>query len=391
MIPSAYLTLESFPLTPSGKVDRDVLPAPDFPIAGHAQSYHAPRSELEHQLVAIWEEILQVKPIGVMDNFFELGGHSLLAVRLFSVIEKRIGAKIPLLSLFETPNISHQAEIIMDQHTEEQEPVAVAVETNGIKPPFFCVSPSVIDVLTYRELSRNMGHDQPFYALYSPRLGDWRQSNTLRKEIADQFIEKIQEIDSKGPYFIGGYSAGGAIALEIAQGMRNRGYDVGVLILFDTFGPNYPVRLPWVTPWMFNTLLVIRRIESYLWKFRLLDWKGKLNYLRIPRIRSWLRDRYGEVRPSIQIERGDTNLQITMGRRNYKPEIYDGNVLLIRAKKGLLGIKQDPKMGWGEIFTGNFDIFMVPGDHEAILFGPRVQNVAHKLNISLENALRSQR
>jgi len=386
MIPSIFIALEAFPLTTNGKVDRSALPSPDFSTIGRTRHYQSPRTDLEHQLVSIWEDVLKTKPIGVMDNFFELGGHSLLAVRLFSVIEKRLGVTLPLVTLFEEPTIAHQSEYILNQSPEEEKPIAVAVESNGTQPPFFCVSPTIIDVITYHDLSRNMGTDQPFYALYSPRLGDWRESNQKREEIADQFIEKIQEIDPEGPHFIGGYSAGGILALEIAQRLRKQNRNVGLLVLFDTFGPNYPTLLPWVNPWMFKILVVFRRIESYLWKFRILDWKGRLNYLRLPRIRSWLRNRYSEMRPPIQSKTEKDESQNTLGRRDYCPKIYDGDVLLIRAEKSLWGIQQDPEMGWGQIFTGNFEILMVPGDHEAILFGPRSQYVARKLIASFKDA-----
>jgi thioesterase domain-containing protein len=377
MIPSFYIELETFPINPNGKVDHAALAAMDVLPTSKETSFIAPNTDLEKRLKGIWEDLLNVQPIGLRDNFFTLGGHSLLAVRLFSRIESELAIKLPLAPFFESPTIESQARSIED-HELEVGATIVAVEAQGEKPPFFCISPTVIDVMTYIELSKHMGKDQPFYALYSPILGQWRTGANQRKAIALQFIEKIREISPQGPYLIGGYSAGGIVALEVAQEMERMSLDVALLVLFDTFGPTPPKRLPWVTPWLFNLLLLVRRVESYLWKFWILDWKDKLDYLRISKVRSWISDRYLEVGKMDERELLEETHHF-LEDSTYAPESYDGNVLLIRANKGLLGVEYDPKLGWGETFTGNFEICTVPGDHEAILFGPRSQHVAEQL------------
>jgi amino acid adenylation domain-containing protein len=385
MVPSHFVELKSFPLNPNGKVDRDALPHPDFPTLTSEKTFQRPQTELEKRLQAIWEKTLDIRPIGLQDNFFELGGHSLLAVRLFSMIEKELNTKLPLADFFESPTIASQAQSIQSQRVDDG-PTIVAVESGGEKPPFFCVSPTIIDVMTYIELSKNMGADQPFYALYSRKLGQWRTGVEKRKSIAIQFIEKIREVDPQGPYLIGGYSAGGVIALEIAQQMKKLGLEVNLLVLFDTFGPIPPQRLPWVTPWMFNAFRVLRRVEGYFWKFWLLDWKAKLEYLQISKIQSWAQDRYREVIPPPIPEEDKDEDPLSLKRGEYTPDNYGGDVLLIRAEKGLLGVEYDPSMGWGQTFTGNFETCFVPGDHEAILFGPRSKYVAERLNSFLSAA-----
>lgn len=389
MIPTYFIKLETFPLTPHGKVNRRALPQPDRSEIEKTHAYVAPRNSLENQLVEIWQHVLGVQPIGVMDNFFDLGGHSLMAVRLFSLIEKEVGFKLPLMTLFDAPTIANQAKSLQSAEDRADPAWVVDVQSKGSKPPFFCVSPSVIDVITYRELSRNMGEDQPFYALYSESLGLWRLGVEHLETIAMQFIQKMREIDQNGPYLIGGYSAGGIVALEIAKQLRDQGYQVGLLVLFDTFGPNYPRLLPGITRGIFTALLVVRRIQSYFWKFRLLDWSGKIQYLRFPRIQTWVRDRYGEVKapPHTPAEKGAYYL--SPARREYRPGDYDGKVLLVRARKSLLGIHRDPMMGWREIFSNDFEVCMVPGDHEAILFGPRSKFVAEKLNSYIDSSFPS--
>ncbi len=120
MIPSILMELEALPLTPNGKIDRQALPDPEVSVQSGDQ-YVVPRNEVEQQLVAIWEEVLEVEPIGVHDNFFELGGHSLLAVRLISSIRKSIGIEVSIGAVFDYPTIAELADHL-------QQPVSADVE-----------------------------------------------------------------------------------------------------------------------------------------------------------------------------------------------------------------------------------------------------------------------
>ena len=109
MVPSAFVTLEVFPLTPNGKIDRKALPAPDH---GATQSYTPPRNETETALVNIWEDLLGLDQIGVLDDFFALGGHSLLATQLISRIRDQLQITLPLNSLFDAPTVAGLAEAV---------------------------------------------------------------------------------------------------------------------------------------------------------------------------------------------------------------------------------------------------------------------------------------
>jgi amino acid adenylation domain-containing protein len=117
MVPLDFVFLESLPLTPSGKVDRRSLPAPGNARPDLDVTYVVPQSDIEKQLAQIWEEMLDVHPIGIHDNFFDLGGHSLSATRLVSQVVKHFQLEIPLQSLFQSPTVSEMTTVI----TEHQE------------------------------------------------------------------------------------------------------------------------------------------------------------------------------------------------------------------------------------------------------------------------------
>ncbi|WP_164003052.1 non-ribosomal peptide synthetase, partial [Pyxidicoccus caerfyrddinensis] len=113
MVPSAFVALDTLPLTSSGKVDRKALPAPDGAVAASA-GYVAPRNETEQRLAALWSELLRVEQVGLHDNFFELGGHSLLVTQVVSRIRASFGVELPLHTLFEAPTLEALAQAVED-------------------------------------------------------------------------------------------------------------------------------------------------------------------------------------------------------------------------------------------------------------------------------------
>uniref|UniRef100_UPI000DE2394F non-ribosomal peptide synthetase n=1 Tax=Nonomuraea lactucae TaxID=2249762 RepID=UPI000DE2394F len=110
MIPAAFVHLDAFPVLPSGKLDREALPAPD--PAPTATSRLAPRTPTEERLAAIWADLLGRDRVGVTDDFFALGGHSLLALRLVARLREAFGAEVPLRRCFETPTIAGLAPLL---------------------------------------------------------------------------------------------------------------------------------------------------------------------------------------------------------------------------------------------------------------------------------------
>jgi len=112
MIPSAFVFLESLPLSPNGKIDHKSLPAPDLNRDGLEQAYVAPLSPTEEILAGIWAEVLKLDRVGVRDNFFDLGGHSLLATQVVSRMRKVFQSELPLRHLFEFPTIAELAAVI---------------------------------------------------------------------------------------------------------------------------------------------------------------------------------------------------------------------------------------------------------------------------------------
>ncbi|QTB46101.1 amino acid adenylation domain-containing protein [Burkholderia pseudomallei] len=125
MVPSAYVRLDAWPLTPNGKLDRRALPAPADDAYARAE-YEAPRGAKEEALAAIWRELLHVERVSRHDNFFELGGHSLLAVQLVSRLRQALSVEVALGTVFDAPVLSALASRLDDNTAEVLPPIPLA-------------------------------------------------------------------------------------------------------------------------------------------------------------------------------------------------------------------------------------------------------------------------
>jgi amino acid adenylation domain-containing protein len=125
MVPSAFVVMESLPISPNGKVDRRSLPVPELSDLTSELSA-APRTPEEQQLAAIWCEVLNLPQIGIHDDFFALGGHSLLATQLMSRVSRDLGVDIPLRKLFEQPTVAGLAEVIANERLTSADEDALA-------------------------------------------------------------------------------------------------------------------------------------------------------------------------------------------------------------------------------------------------------------------------
>ncbi|MBS9426295.1 amino acid adenylation domain-containing protein, partial [Photorhabdus caribbeanensis] len=137
MVPTAFVRLDAFPLTPNGKLDRRALPAPGEEDVAR-QVYAAPSGEMETTLAAIWHELLGVERISRYDNFFALGGHSLLAVRMINRLAA-LGIELPLSMLFTFPSLMAFAEVMRAQFDESDKilPAIIPLSREGQLPLSF--------------------------------------------------------------------------------------------------------------------------------------------------------------------------------------------------------------------------------------------------------------
>ena len=245
MIPSSFTFVAALPLTPSGKVDRRALTASSsiaLVSEGLAEENVPPRDELELRLAQIWEAVLDVRPIGVRSSFFALGGHSLLAVRLVALIRSRFGFELPLAALFQAPTVEAMAHLLRERRGSPPRSVLVEIRQGmaGCRP-FFCVHPIGGNVLAYAELAQQL-ETVPFYGLQSPDPADGAPASV--EAMAEHYLAALRTVQPEGPYRLGGWSMGGAVAYEMARQLAAAGEQVELLALIDSAAPAVDVEPP---------------------------------------------------------------------------------------------------------------------------------------------------
>ena len=131
MLPSAFVRLDRFPLTPSGKTDHRALPAPGPARPDLEAAFVAPRTPLEEELARIWTQVLGLERVGVHDNFFELGGHSLFVVQVIARILDAFQVEVPPKCIFESPTIAELAKAVekaLSTRADDPEPDLVPLK-----------------------------------------------------------------------------------------------------------------------------------------------------------------------------------------------------------------------------------------------------------------------
>jgi thioesterase domain-containing protein/acyl carrier protein len=402
MIPSAYVLLESLPLTANGKVDSHALPAPKQTNLAKAATFVPPRDALERQLVQIWEDILDVSPIGVQDNFFDLGGHSILGIRLMARIDEQFEKKLPLATLFQAGTIEQLAQILRQENASLPWSPLVPIQPNGSQPPFFCIPGAGGNVIYLYYLARHLGSDQPFYGLQAWGLDGQSNPCTKVEQMAAQYIEAIQALQPNGPYLLGGHSYGGLVAFEMARQLLHQGQKVALLAILDTPAPlpgsELTVALDWDNArWLTEVASLVEHmyetnLEVSYATLQLLEEDEQFNYLkeRLERV-NLLPPDAGTTQVRGLLEVYKTNCQAL-----YVPQaVYPGQTTLFRsieedryssASEEFTDIVQQLTWDWSQLSSEPVEVYHIPDNHITMMAEPNVRVLADKLRDCLAQA-----
>jgi amino acid adenylation domain-containing protein len=385
MVPSTVTTLEAFPLTPNGKVDRKALPEPVRERSG-AHELIAPRTELERKLATIWERELDIHPIGVTDDFFDLGVTSIVAATLFAAIEHDLGDSLPLGAIFRAPTIETLAQLIEGEEDTSRWTSLVPIQPLGSRPPIFCVHGGAGTILHLQPLARRLGSEQPFYGLQSSGLYGGSSPIRTVEEMASHYITEMRQVHTGGPWLIAGYCFGTIVAFEIAQRLVAEGEDVQMVALFNGPSP------AWIHKWSWygnqpshrkskpRTVRITRKqrlLRAARQPWRLFTWLSWHTGQRIGKLRVKLAMARGRPIPERLREEFFFDLH-ARAERAYDPTPYPRDLLVFYGE----GLYEDPGIGWSEFAAGGIETFAVPGEHNnnrEAMKEPAVQHVAERI------------
>lgn len=366
-------------MTLNGKVNREALSrlASKDPPPGEPSG--VPRSLLEHRLVGIWERILGNRNISPEDNFFDLGGHSLLAASLLAEVERLVGRRVPLATLFHAPTAASMARAIEDQGAIPSWSSLVPLQPKGARPPFFFTHGWGGDVFGFVPIVRLLGPDQPVFGLQAVGLAGGQERHRTVEEMAAHYVGEIRALQSDGPYYVGGHSCGGIIAYEIAQQLCAQGQKVALLALLDSYVP----RTEWFLPWPDVLGHQLRLFVTVNWpihrqRLAALTLEQKARYVmrlsgKILRWFLWtigLRSTAQSLRPQESKRPNDGLLDrdyYADATRGYCFKVYPGQVILFCAQDKHRLVRLNQIANWRYLAHGGLEVREVPGDHTAIL------------------------
>ena len=402
MVPAAFVLLPALPLTPSGKLDRRALPEPERAAAV------PPRDLQELALVRLWEEILDVRPVGVSDDFFELGGHSLLAVRLMVRIRERFRRELPLASLFRARTIENLAALLRQEGevpsraalvaiTEITPPVAApGGQAGDRRRPFVCVHPAGGNVLCYAELARVLGPRQPFYGLQFPGVdgaGDDRLQPPLStiEDLAAHYVAAVRAAGHQGPHRLGGWSLGGTVAYEMARQLAATGEAVELLAMFDAPPPG--AAASWeeeeleLMAWFARDLAAIsgRQIAVSGSDLAAVPAGDRLRQVVLAAQAAHVLP--PDLGPAEAARLFAVFRTTQRALRAYTPGAYDGRVLLVLAGAPPDAEDEPPAAvtAWRRLAAA-VEVEWVPGDHYSLVRSPQVEHLAQLLAARLGGA-----
>jgi len=345
MLPGGITVLDRLPTTVSEKIDYEALAEP------HEARWNSlprgPGSPLERDLVALWEEVLSRKPIGVHDNFFDLGGDSLAAIAILAGIDHLTGRRASLHVLAENPTVARLATTLVDERDCARAMIHLSSDSSGT--PLYIAASGHGDSLRLQRLAQSLGGAYDVHMLQPPDAVELRSIDDLASLYADRIMAQ-----GDAPGFLAGFSIGGITALKTCCLLRERGAPPRGLVLIDTI---FPGRLVGVATFWKQLGWLVRTLHV-----QDLSVNGR-------RIGALFEDSglVGQV----------------MALRGHRPAPYDGPALLIRSS-GLSSWDRWLFQSWRRLFGNRLRERQVSGLHGSIFENGTISELAGAISSGLD-------
>lgn len=344
-----------------------------------------PRTNLERELVRIWEQVLERAPIGIREDFFDLGGTSVQAVRIFARIEELVHHRLPLSLILGAPTIEQLALSLLPGKSRDRKAYVVPIQSGGEKPVFFCVGEGVL----WRPLSEHLGPDQPVLNVgLEPGAIDQMKAPNPMEKLARHMVSAICEKQPLGPYYLGGFCCEAVFAYEVARQLTMYGHEVGLLVLVEPFTPSENAIARFATSLkrvIFRTGFRFRELYRLgigeFPQYALSRWNG-LKTMWTDAL--WRKSARFQVLKR-QSSSPDLGQIVFVAASSYKPKPLGCPTVIVHCKDWPMLSAGDPYFGWRKFLTGPTETIEVPGDHIGLFRDPGVGVLAEKLRVCLQN------
>jgi amino acid adenylation domain-containing protein len=415
MIPSAFVMLDALPLNSTGKVDRQALPVPDSSRPQLDVAYAAPRTSIEEKLVEIWEEILDLRPIGIHDNFFDIGGHSLAGASLISRLNRIFGLDLAVRVLFEAPTVAQlTGSIEVKQRTlskseckapREKPSYLVELQSGRGKTRVFFFpggGGGEPEFFIYAKLARHVGMDYSFYGLRAQGADGKSEPHRRVEEMVADYIQAIRTVQPHGPYFLVGECIGGIAAHAAARQLQAEGEKIALLALMDTQRPTKRMYLQYRIDQLFEPVRSNYFIQGipYHWKnWCAIDYRQRIPYL-FDKVGNAFGSRSHPLQPmESKRSRAQAVVEVNTDRRTvehidwiraryrrvlrwHSPKPYEGRIHILVNEEYY---NRDRTLGWGQLALKGLKIHKLPGNHDTYI-REHVKATAQELRHCLDTA-----
>jgi thioesterase domain-containing protein len=346
----------------------------------------APRTNMERELVRMWEQVLQRAPIGIQEDFFELGGTSVQAARIFAKIEEVFHKRLPLSVIISASTIEQLAAALLPGNSREWNAYAVPIQSGGERPILFCLGGAIL----WRPVSEHLGPDQPVFNIgLKPGVAERMKDRNRMERLARLMVSAVCEKQPQGLYYLAGYCQDAPFAVEIARQLTMYGHEIGLLVLIEPINPRENVRTRSAT-WLRR---LIFRVDFRFGELRRLEtgefpgyartrWKGLKTVVRSIHWCNYARFQVLKRQSSSP----DLEQILFVAASSYKAKPLGCPTVIFRCKDWPVQSAGDPHFGWREFLTGCSETHEVPGDHEGIFREPNVKVFAEKLRACFQNS-----
>ncbi len=332
----------------------------------------SPTNVLENTLADYWRKVLNIEQVGLDDNFFELGGSSLMAMRLITQINKELGFKLPVSTIYQVSTLRQLAQKIGNFQSKDTSPVLLLREGHGT--PLFIFPPWSSYPTIFDEFVNSYHGDNPLYGILYTEDSENFPFKTLQ-EYARYLVSSIKKIHPHGPYALLGYSLGARTILEVGMQFQQAQDEIELLCAISHY-PSFPAK----------GLLFNRRINDEIRILANINFRFKMKYLRY-RLPYFLK----------LLFTGDNGIQelvIENGAQNQILEIHDvyvtntkfkGDLILIyetspdgvqaEYKKAQVYRNSIFKLLWKKHVTGNIIVKIVECKHIDFFKKPAVNKI----------------
>ncbi len=382
MVPSDFIKVEEFPLSPTGKIDRKKLPEPETTSSAETAAFVAPEGEYEQALATIWREFLSHDEVSATADFFDLGGDSLTAFRMLAKVRTTFDIKLPVSSFLTEPTVRQLASCIEEDRNTHKDPerrcgrnsqtweLLELSSGSSTQPVILTINQPIL----YRNLAENFTGKAVVANLHVPdRACLTVQRSMSFEEIAADAASLVKSTYRGRKVVIVGLCVNGLVALKIAEKLVSSDVEPPSVVMIDTWHLAKLGRLPPVSSYIKKWVQRSKRWGYHFKQYRS-GQIGLSDLVQKNNLSNKILRKLNIAEPALEDEEFIVDLIYHLAERcrNHEFKLYQGDVMLFRSEK----FASNNNFGWDSVSGIEQSNCILKGWHEDAVGGASVRTMA---------------